>query len=70
MLKEYEVNKLLFNAKFNFEPLVGEVYHLYKRANNDYFLSIIAPNQCQFNWQGSYYLNTDQIWSKVSSKND
>ena len=69
MVQEYEENKLLFNAKFNFEPVVGEVYHLYKRTNNDYFLSIIAPNQCGFNWQGSYYLNTDQIWSKVASNN-
>jgi hypothetical protein len=69
MVKEYEYNNLLFNAKFNFEPIVGEIYHLYKRDNDVAFLSIIAPEQCRFNWQGSFYLNADQIWSKVLIKN-
>ncbi|MFD0993364.1 DUF2452 domain-containing protein [Tenacibaculum geojense] len=65
MMEEFEYNKLIFDANFSFEPIIGEVYHLYKRDNNDYFLSIIAPNQCNFNFIGSFYLNTDQIWQKV-----
>jgi len=65
MIEEFEYNKLIFSAKFTFEPVIGEVYHLYKRDNGENFLSIIAPNQCNFNNIGSFYLNADQTWEKV-----
>ena len=64
MLQEFEYNQLIFSAKFSFEPIIGQVYHLYKRANEETFLSIIAPEECNFNFLGSFYLNTDQIWEK------
>jgi hypothetical protein len=65
MIQEFEYNKLIFDAKFTFEPCIGEVYHLYKRENGESFLSIIAPEQCNFNALGSFYLNADQIWEKI-----
>jgi len=65
MMQEFEYNKLIFNAKFTFEPIIGEVYHLYKREDGQSFLSIIAPEQCNFNPLGSFYLNADQIWEKI-----
>ena len=65
MMAEFESNNLIFNAKFTFEPLIGDIYHLYKRENGETFLSIIAPNECNFNAMGSFYLNADQIWEKV-----
>lgn len=65
MIQEFEYNKLIFNAKFTFEPIIGEVYHLYKRENGESFLSIIGPEQCNFNALGSFYLNADQIWEKI-----
>ena len=65
MMAEFEYNNLIFNAKFTFEPLIGDIYHLYKRKNGETFLSVIAPNECNFNAMGSFYLNADQIWEKV-----
>lgn len=65
MMEEFQYNKLIFDAKFTFEPIVGETYHLYKRDNGETFLSIIAPEQCNFNALGSFYLNVDQTWEKV-----
>ena len=65
MMAEFEYNNLIFNAKFTFEPLIGDIYHLYKRENGETFLSIIAPNECNFNAMGSFYLNADQICEKV-----
>lgn len=65
LMKEIEYNNLIYNSKFTFEPVVGQVYHLYKRKNGETFLSIIAPNQCRFNALGSFRLNIDQIWEKV-----
>lgn len=66
IMQEFEYNKLIFEAKFTFEPVIGEVYHLYKRDNGESFLSMIAPNECNFNILGSFYLNADQTWEKVS----
>lgn len=65
MIQEFEYNKLIFEAKFTFEPIIGELYHLYKRENGETFLSIIAPAECNFNSLGSYYLSADQIWEKI-----
>lgn len=65
MMQEFEYNQLIFNAKFSFEPIFGEVYHLYKRENEETFLSLIAPEQCSFHSLGSFYLNADQVWEKV-----
>lgn len=65
LMQEFEYNNLIYGAKFSFEPIIGEVYHLYKKDNNETFLSIIAPDQCNFHAIGSFCLNTDQIWEKV-----
>ncbi len=65
MMEEFEFNKLIFESSFSFEPILGEIYHLYKKDNNKSFLSLIAPEQCKFNFIGSFRLNADQIWEKV-----
>jgi hypothetical protein len=65
MMEEFEYNKLIFGATFTFEPIIGKVYYLYKRKNDESFLSIIAPEECNFNFLGSFYLNADQIWEKI-----
>lgn len=64
ILELYELNTLIYNAKFNFEPIIGDCYHLYKRDNEETFLSIIAPDQCDFQFLGSFYLNADQVWER------
>lgn len=68
LMLEFEYNQLIFNAKILFEPIVGEIYHLYKRENEELFLSIIAPEQCSFESLGSFYLSADQIWQKVEDE--
>jgi len=65
LMQEFEDNRLINEAKFTFEPIIGQHYHLYMRDNGDNFLSIIAPNECNFKSIGSFYLNADQIWEKV-----
>ena len=65
LMQEFEDNKLIHEAKFTFEPIIGQQYHLYARENGENFLSIIAPNECNFNSLGSFYLNADLIWEKV-----
>ncbi len=66
MINEFENNTLIFNSEFSFEPVIGEIYHLYKRKEGSSFLSLIAPDQCNFKNIGSFYLNVDQTWEKVN----
>ncbi len=65
MMDQYQYNDLVYSAAFNFEPVVGDTYHLYKRDDESTFLSIIAPEECNFNHVGSFYLNADGIWHKL-----
>jgi hypothetical protein len=65
LLKKFEYNDLVYNAKFSFEPIVGETYYLYNNKKQETFLSIIAPEQCSFEHLGSFRLNTDKMWEKI-----
>ena len=65
MMVQFEYNDLVYNAKFNFEPIIGEVYFLYNDKNEESFLSIIQPDQCNFNYLGSFRLNSQKMWEKL-----
>ena len=65
MLEELEYNNLVDSARFNFEPIVGETYHLYRDKKEQPFLSIIAPTDCNFDYIGSFELNSEQMWKKI-----
>lgn len=68
MISEFEDNNLIFNSEFSFEPVIGEIYHLYSRNEGKSFLSLIAPDQCNFKHIGSFYLNVDQTWQKAETE--
>ncbi|WP_452223552.1 DUF2452 domain-containing protein [Lacinutrix chionoecetis] len=70
MIEELEYNNLVYNAKFSFQPILGEVYHLYKDKNDEAFLSIIAPAECNFKYIGSFYLTSEHMWKRVDTHTD
>jgi hypothetical protein len=65
MMEQFEYNQIVYNSNYNFEPVVGEIYHLYKGEDEQTFLSLIAPNECNFNHIGSFRLNFDKMWLKI-----
>mgnify|MGYP001603603305 FL=1 len=70
LVKAFETNEMLYNAKYEFEPIIGEVYHLYQKENsNEQFLSIIPP----FTWKkkhiGSYSLSSSKVWKEIKNIN-
>ena len=65
MMEKFTYNDLVYNAKFNFEPIIGEVYYLYNNKKEEPFLSIIQPDQCNFNHLGSFRLNAQKRWEKI-----
>lgn len=65
LMEEFEQNELLYSAKFNFEPIVGKTYHLYRSKDKSTFLSLISPQECSFDHVGSFRLDADKVWHRL-----
>jgi hypothetical protein len=65
LVEEFKWNDLVYNAKFNFEPVIGETYHLYRGNNDENFLSLISPNEWDKKCLGSFQLSANQKWTKI-----
>jgi len=65
LVEEFKWNDLIYNAKFNFEPVIGETYYLYTNNNDENFLSLISPNEWNKECLGSFQLMADQKWKKI-----
>jgi hypothetical protein len=62
LMKEYEWNELVYSSKFSFEPVIGEIYHLYRGNDGVNFLSLIAPQEWNKEHIGTFKLNSDKKW--------
>jgi len=65
IMERYTYNNLVYASKFSFQPIVGETYHLYRNKNDESFLSILSPYECEFEHLGSFRLGSDYMWEKV-----
>jgi len=65
MIEEFKWNELVYSSKFNFEPVIGEEYHLYVGNDGNVFLSLIEPHQWKREHVGSFRLNSEQKWVKI-----
>lgn len=70
LMQEYEWNEILYNAKFYFEPVVGEIYHLYLGKDGSNFLSLIHPNDWNKEHIGTFKLNSNKKWIHIDLKKD
>lgn len=61
---DFEINNEVYNSTFNFEPIVGQTYHLYEKKSGEKFLSIIEPHQWSQKFLYSVILNSEKIWVK------
>jgi len=66
LLEEYEWNELVYSSKFSFEPVIGEIYHLYRGEDGINFLSLIGPNEWNKEYIGTFKLNSDKKWIVIS----
>lgn len=67
LMEEYELNDLVYNSKFSFEPVVGEIYHMYTSKEGASFLSLIAPTEWNKTHVASFKLNFDKKWIKINA---
>lgn len=56
----------VYSAKFKFEPIVGETYHLYE-GTKEPFLSLIEPNNWNKKHLGSFRLNGEYKWERLET---
>jgi hypothetical protein len=68
LMEEYEWNELVYSAKFAFEPVIGEIYHLYAGEDGINFLSLIGPNEWNKEYLGTFKLNSDKKWIALHQK--
>ena len=70
LMDDYKWNELVYNAKFAFEPVIGETYHMYLGDDGIEFLSLIAPNEWDKEFIASFKLNSDKKWVVLETKTD
>lgn len=61
IIDAFNWNKLIYEAHFSFEPVIGELYHLYE-INGKRQLSMIEPQGWHQKWLGTFRLNADRRW--------
>jgi Protein of unknown function (DUF2452) len=49
IVKRKELSLMIYDAKLNFRPVIGHVYHLYQQRDDSYLLSMVGPGE----WGGS-----------------
>ena len=66
LIEEYNWNDLIYTkVQFNFQPVVGKIYHLYERSDSSLFLSMISPESWNQTHVASFRLDSNNKWIKV-----
>jgi len=69
LMEEYTWNDIVYKSKFSFEPVVGNVYHLYEDSFGKTFLSIITPNEWNKTYLGTFKYDYENKWTKQEWNN-
>ena len=68
--KRKELSMLIYAAKLNFTPVIGQVYYLYEKKDGNHVLSLISPKEWGSNGpfkkcEASVKLLADHTWMEV-----
>jgi hypothetical protein len=69
LAEDVKWNEIIFNAEMRMKPVIGNTYHLYKKDNGKYFVSLFAPKECSWGekHQGTFRLNYDNRWELIQN---
>ncbi len=66
LLREYQVNKLLYESAMGFQPIIGNIYYLYTKKDNTTFISLVEPSHAFWSgYVGAFKLNAQYTWVEV-----
>jgi len=63
--KSIQLQQEVYESRYRFEPIIGEVYHLYEDSDGGKILSLISPSEWNKKYLYSVVLNSDMTWTKV-----
>jgi hypothetical protein len=63
--KSFQITQEVYSSNYKFEPIVGEIYHLYEDSNGTKTLSIINPTEWNKKYLYSVILNSDMTWDEI-----
>jgi hypothetical protein len=63
--KSFLITQTVYESKYKFEPIIGEIYHLYEDFDGGYSLSMISPLEWNKKHLYSVILNSDMTWTKI-----
>ena len=63
--KSFLITQEVYESKYKFEPIIGEIYHLYEDDDGGRSLSLIKPTEWNRKHLYSAVLNSDMTWTKV-----
>jgi len=66
-----DISEMIYEAEMRFEPLINHIYHLYKKEDGTYLLSLIAPDQWgrskkTFEFLATVRLLADHTWDVLA----
>jgi len=67
LIEEVNLNNMIYNSTYSFEPVVGYIYHLYYGNNGKKFLSLISPDEWdkEQEYIVSVKLNSELKWVSI-----
>ncbi len=68
------ISEVIYGAEMRFEPLINHIYHLYRKEDHSFLLSLIAPDQWgrskkSFEFVATVRLLADHTWD-ILEKNE
>jgi len=66
LMRDYNVNQLLYESSLSFKPIIGQTYYLYKKGNGSSFISLIKPEETFWDgYVGAFKFNAQYAWEEV-----
>lgn len=67
------ISEIIYKADCGFKPRISEIYHIYRRKTDDYFISMVGPSEwgkkSSLEFVATVELKSDHTW-KVLDKSD
>ena len=56
----YNWNKLVYSSDYAFEPVIGNIYYLYRRTDGTFILSMISPDEWYLEYIATVRLSVER----------
>ncbi len=65
LIDEVKWNEFVYSTNYNFIPVMGETYYLYRKPDGTNFLSLIAPDEWSMEFIRATRLESNNKWIKI-----